>query len=75
MSHQGWLRSLMRGGPPRSGHKGELRLFCMTKPEEEKEQGILFKQNPRMGVGMGGEAHTGSLSSQAGSTGEERTST
>lgn len=75
VSHQGWLRSLMGGGPPRGGHKGFLRVFCTMKPEKEEEPAICLSKT--LGLGRGGccEVHTGSLSSQAGSAGEQRTST
>lgn len=46
VSHQGWLRALMGGGPPRGNRTGELRLFSMMKPEEEEKPGICLSKTP-----------------------------
>lgn len=50
VSHQGWLRSPMGGGPPRGGHKGFLRVFCTMKPEKEEEPAICLSKT----LGLGG---------------------
>lgn len=36
----------MGGGPPRGDLKGELRFFCMMKPEEEEKPGICLSKTP-----------------------------
>lgn len=74
VSHQDWHGSLMGAGPPRGGHKGFLRVFCTMKPEKEEEPAICLSKILRWEWGCC-EAHTGSLSSQVGPAGEQRTST
>lgn len=69
VSHQGWLRSLIGGDPPRGKGEGRIEALLHDEARGGGRTRYLFKQNP--GVGVGGEALTGSLSSQTVSAGKE----